>query len=121
MPSADWNRPSPRLRQARHLEAGLATALAVLVAGGAFALASLTRGVIAAACILAAGALLDLALQRRVSSWGYLPRAALFRLPHSLPLRRTRRPHQRSRPHTKRWSSTGSPSSTTAPGPSTRA
>jgi uncharacterized protein len=74
LPSADWNRPSPRLRQARHLEAALTTGIALVVVAGAFALSSLTKGAIAAACVLVLGLVLDAMLQRRVRSWGYLER-----------------------------------------------
>ncbi|NUR78018.1 MAG: PH domain-containing protein [Thermoleophilia bacterium] len=74
MPSADWKRPSPRLRRARHLEAGIGTALAALVVGGSFALSSAAKGAIAVACVLAGGVLLDVGLQRRVGAWGYLER-----------------------------------------------
>jgi membrane protein YdbS with pleckstrin-like domain len=74
MPSADWKRPSPRLRRARHLEAGMATVLAAVVAGGGFALSSPAKGAIVVACVLAGGVLLDVGLQRRVGAWGYLER-----------------------------------------------
>jgi uncharacterized protein len=74
MPSADWKRPSPRLRRARHLEAGIATVLAAVAVGGAFALSSSAKAAIAVVCVVVAGALLDAGLQRRVGSWGYLER-----------------------------------------------
>ena len=71
-----WQRPSPRLRRVRHLEALvpaaiLAVALALLLAvtGHPFAAGA---GVL---CALLAGALLDVVLQRRIGAWGYLERA----------------------------------------------
>jgi hypothetical protein len=74
MPSDDWMRPSPRLRLARHVEAGAVTVLLLAVAGAVLALSSVTNGVIAALVAIAAGALVDVMLQRRVGSWGYLER-----------------------------------------------
>jgi membrane protein YdbS with pleckstrin-like domain len=74
MPNAEWKRPSPRLRHARHLEAGVATVLTAVLLGGALALSSLSEGAIAAACALGAGVVLDVLLQRRVGAWGYLER-----------------------------------------------
>ena len=70
-----WNRPSPRLRHVRHVEAlgptvAAAAAIAVLLA--------LSEGALAAAAgavgVLLAGLLLDVLLQRRVGAWGYLER-----------------------------------------------
>jgi hypothetical protein len=74
MPSDDWMRPSPRLRLARHVEAGAVTVLLLAVAGAVLALSSVTNGAIAALVAIAAGALVDVMLQRRVGSWGYLER-----------------------------------------------
>ena len=74
MPSDDWMRPSPRLRLARHVEAGAVTVLLLAVAGAVLALSSVTNGAIAAVVAIAAGALVDVMLQRRVGSWGYLER-----------------------------------------------
>ena len=70
-----WNRPSPRLRHVRHVEALVPTAAAT--AAVAFLLA-LTEGALAAVAgavgVLVAGLVLDLLLQRRVGAWGYLER-----------------------------------------------
>jgi membrane protein YdbS with pleckstrin-like domain len=74
MPSDDWMRPSPRLRLARHVEAGAVTVLLLAVAGAVLALSSVTNGAIAALVAIAAGGLVDVMLQRRVGSWGYLER-----------------------------------------------
>jgi len=74
MPSDDWMRPSPRLRQARHVEAGAVTILLLAVAGAILALSSVRNGLFAALIVIAAGVLLDVMLQRRVGSWGYLER-----------------------------------------------
>ncbi|HEX7525245.1 MAG TPA: PH domain-containing protein [Gaiellaceae bacterium] len=70
-----WQRPSPRLRHVRHVEALVPTAvgavaIAVVLALGVGALAA-TGG---ALVVLAAGAVLDVLLQRRVGAWGYLER-----------------------------------------------
>ena len=70
-----WRRPSPRLRHVRHVEAlvptvAAAVVLAVLLGLGQGAVAAFA-GVLAA---LAAGAVLDVLLQRRVGAWGYLER-----------------------------------------------
>jgi uncharacterized protein len=74
MPSADWMRPSPRLHLARHAEAGAVTVLLLAVAGAILAFSSVTNGALAAVIAIAAGVLLDVMLQRRVRSWGYLER-----------------------------------------------
>jgi membrane protein YdbS with pleckstrin-like domain len=74
MSSDDWMRPSPRLRVARHVEAGAVTIVLLAVAGAILAFSSVTNGAVAAAIAIAAGALLDVMLQRRVGSWGYLER-----------------------------------------------
>jgi uncharacterized protein len=74
MPSDDWMRPSPRLRLARHVEAGAVTAVLLAVAVAMLALSSVTNGAVAVLVALAAGVLLDVMLQRRVGSWGYLER-----------------------------------------------
>jgi uncharacterized protein len=74
MPSDDWMRPSPRLRLARHVEAGAVTVLLLAVAGVVLAFSSLTIGAPAAVVAIVVGVLLDVTLQRRVGSWGYLER-----------------------------------------------
>jgi membrane protein YdbS with pleckstrin-like domain len=74
MPSDDWMRPSPRLRLARHVEAGAVTVVLLAVAVAIVALSSITNGAVAVLVALVAGAFLDVMLQRRVGSWGYLER-----------------------------------------------
>ena len=75
MPPESWNRPSPRLRQVRHVQALGATAAGVIAI--AVVLAITVDATVAAAgalAVLAAGAVLDILLQRRVGAWGYLER-----------------------------------------------
>jgi uncharacterized protein len=74
MPSDDWMRPSPRLGLARHVEAAAVTAVLLAVAAAIVAFSSVTNGAVAVLVALAAGVLLDVMLQRRVGSWGYLER-----------------------------------------------
>lgn len=74
MEREDWKRPSPRLRRVRRLEALVPTVAALAVAG-ALAFANLYVGIGAVLLVLAGGVLLDAALQRRVTAWGYLERA----------------------------------------------
>lgn len=69
-----WRRPSPKLRNVRHLEIGV-PGLFALVAAGGLALALPLAGAIAAACVVAAVGVGDWLLQRRVGAWGYLERA----------------------------------------------
>ncbi len=70
-----WNRPSPRLRRARHVEALVPTAVAAVTAAVLLALNWGAPVALAGSlAVLAAGAGLDLLLQRRVASWGYLER-----------------------------------------------
>lgn len=75
MEPGTWNRPSPRLRHVRHVEALIPTAAAAVAVA---ILLALNVGVIAAVAgvlgVLAAGAVLDVLLQRRVGAWGYLER-----------------------------------------------
>ncbi len=71
-----WNRPSSRLRRVRHVEALAPTAVAALAAAVLLALEwSATAAAVGALAALAAGGVLDLALQRRVGAWAYLERA----------------------------------------------
>ncbi len=74
MLNADWKRPSPRLRQARHLQALAPAVLLAIGLGVVLAINSLTAAALAAAGALLAGAVLDVMLQRRVGAWGYLER-----------------------------------------------
>src|SRR6478672_10607346 len=74
MPNADWRRPSPRLRRVRHAEAAAGTLLAGVLAGVLAGLSSLSAAAIAVGCVLLAGVVADVVLQRRVGAWGYLER-----------------------------------------------
>jgi hypothetical protein len=70
-----WHAPSPRLRRVRHVEVLVPTVVAAVAIGILLAANGGTLdaagGVLAA---LAAGALFDVLLQRRVGAWGYLER-----------------------------------------------
>jgi len=75
MQPESWNRPSPRLRHVRHLEAFAATAAGVVAVAVVLAIRFDTIVAIGGAlAVLAAGAVLDILLQRRVGAWGYLER-----------------------------------------------
>jgi membrane protein YdbS with pleckstrin-like domain len=74
MSNADWRRPSPRLRRARHAEAAAGTVLAAVLAGVLAGLSSLAAAAIAVGCVLLAGVVADVVMQRRVGAWGYLER-----------------------------------------------
>jgi len=75
MPPESWNRPSPRLRQVRHIEAIAATAAGVVAIAVVLALTVDTIAAIGGSlAVLAAGFVLDILLQRRVGAWGYLER-----------------------------------------------
>ena len=75
MPPESWNRPSPRLRQVRHIEAIAATAAGVVAIAAVLALTVDTIAAIGGSlAVLAAGVVLDILLQRRVGAWGYLER-----------------------------------------------
>ena len=70
-----WNRPSPRLRHVRHVEALVPTAAATIAVAVLFALKlDAVAAVAGALAVLAGGAVLDVLLQRRVGRWGYLER-----------------------------------------------
>jgi membrane protein YdbS with pleckstrin-like domain len=70
-----WNRPSPRLRHVRHVEALVPTAAATIAVAVLLALKlDAVAAVAGALAVLAAGAVLDVLLQRRVGRWGYLER-----------------------------------------------
>src|SRR6476646_9391723 len=74
MPNADWRRPSPRLRRVRHAEAAAGTLLAGVLAGVLAGLSSLSAAAIAVGCVLLAGVVADVVMQRRVGAWGYAER-----------------------------------------------
>ena len=70
-----WNRPSPRLRHVRHVEALVPTAAATIAVAVLLALKlDAVAAVAGALAVLACGAVLDVLLQRRVGRWGYLER-----------------------------------------------
>jgi membrane protein YdbS with pleckstrin-like domain len=68
-----WRRPSPSLRGLRHLEVA-APGVVGLIAAAVVAVASPVAGAAVAGCVVAAGALADWLLQRRVRAWAYLER-----------------------------------------------
>jgi hypothetical protein len=72
--NADWKRPSPRLRKARHAQALVPAVLLAIGLGVILAFGSYTAAALAAAGVLMLGIALDLMLQRRVGAWGYLER-----------------------------------------------
>lgn len=74
MLNAEWKRPSPRLRDARHLQALAPAALLAVALGIVLVFSSYTAAAIGAAGALIAGAVLDALLQRRIGAWGYLER-----------------------------------------------
>jgi membrane protein YdbS with pleckstrin-like domain len=74
MLNAEWKRPSPRLRKARHLQALIPAVLLAIALGVILAFRSHTAAALAAAGALVAGAVFDVLLQRRVGAWGYLER-----------------------------------------------
>jgi len=75
MEPGTWNRPSPRLRHVRHVEALLPTVVATVAIAVVLALKlGPLEAVAGALAVLAAGAVLDVLLQRRVGAWGYLER-----------------------------------------------
>jgi uncharacterized protein len=75
MQPESWNRPSPRLRHVRHVEALGATAAGIVAIAVVLAITvDATVAVAGALAVLAAGAVLDILLQRRVGAWGYLER-----------------------------------------------
>jgi membrane protein YdbS with pleckstrin-like domain len=74
MLNADWKRPSPRLRTARHVQALVPAVVLAIGLGVILAFASYTAAALAAAAALLAGAVVDVLFQRRVGAWGYLER-----------------------------------------------
>lgn len=71
-----WNRPSKRLATMRRVELGIATVLGILLGAGlgGTLLGPAEAWGIAAGVLVLAG-VLDVFLQRRVKSWGYLERS----------------------------------------------
>jgi uncharacterized protein len=72
--NADWKRPSPRLRKARHVQALVPAVVLAIGLGVILAFGSYTAAALAAAAALLAGAVVDVLFQRRVGAWGYLER-----------------------------------------------
>jgi membrane protein YdbS with pleckstrin-like domain len=72
--NADWKRPSPRLRRARHVQALVPAVLLAVGLGVALAFGSHRAAALAVVGALLAGVVLDVMLQRRVGAWGYLER-----------------------------------------------
>jgi membrane protein YdbS with pleckstrin-like domain len=62
------------LRRVRHAEAAAGTLLAGVLAGVLAGLSSLSAAAIAVGCVLLAGVVADVVMQRRVGAWGYLER-----------------------------------------------
>jgi membrane protein YdbS with pleckstrin-like domain len=69
-----WQRPSPRLLQARRIQAAVVTLTAALAGGIIGGLASQTVGLGIGLGLLAAGLVCALFLARRVAAWGYAER-----------------------------------------------
>ena len=69
-----WNRPSPRLRHVRHVEALVRRGRDRRCRLPAGADGGCVAAVAGAVGVLVAGLVLDLLLQRRVGAWGYLER-----------------------------------------------
>jgi membrane protein YdbS with pleckstrin-like domain len=70
----DWRRPSPRLMLVRRLEVLALTLPAALSVGILGATSSVLAGLLAAAVVLAAGALMLVFVARRVRAWAYAER-----------------------------------------------
>jgi hypothetical protein len=75
MEPESWQRPSPRLRRVRHVEALVPTVVAAALVAVLLALDEGALAAIAGAlAVLVAGAVCDVLAQRRVGAWGYLER-----------------------------------------------
>jgi membrane protein YdbS with pleckstrin-like domain len=70
----DWRQPSPRLLTMRRTQVGVATAAAAAGLGAGLAASAGWWGGVAAGCVLAAGAAVELFLRRRIRAWGYCER-----------------------------------------------
>ena len=69
-----WRVPSPRLLTMRRLEVGVAALVAAVLAFVAVAFGDLLVAAIAAVAILGVGGVVEVAVSRRVRSWGYAER-----------------------------------------------
>ena len=69
-----WCAPSPRLLTLRRLEVGISTLVLAVAAGVAAALGAVVVGLGCLVAVLVAGVLVERALERRFTSWGYLER-----------------------------------------------
>jgi uncharacterized protein len=70
----EWRRPSPRLLNARRIEAAVVTLVAALVGGVLAGLALPAAGLGVGLGFVAAGLLSERFLARRVAAWGYAER-----------------------------------------------
>src|SRR3954471_9737271 len=95
MSNADWRRPSPRLRRARHAEAAAGTVLAAVLAGVLAGLSSLAAAAIAVGCVVLAGGVADLGMQR---GGGGAPRGSRRRRRQAAARRSVGLPRARGRP-----------------------
>ena len=69
-----WRVPSPRLLTMRRLEVGVAALVAAVLAFVAVAFGDLLVAALAAVAILGVGGVVEVAVSRRVRSWGYAER-----------------------------------------------
>ena len=69
-----WRSPSPKLLTMRRLEVGVVAAVVAIVVFVALAFGNLTAAAIAAAVVVCIGVAFELAVTRRVRSWGYAER-----------------------------------------------
>jgi membrane protein YdbS with pleckstrin-like domain len=74
MDEVSWRQPSPRLLTLRRVEVGAATVTAAALAGALAGSAAGWWGALAAAVAVAAGAVVEVFLRRRVRAWGYCER-----------------------------------------------
>ena len=74
MDEVSWLHPSPRLLTLRRVEVGAATLAAAALAGGVVASSAGRWGALAAAVAVAAGAVVEVFLRRRVRAWAYCER-----------------------------------------------
>ena len=84
----EWQRPSPRLKTARHLEVAVVTCVALIVVGLVAGFGSGRAALIGAVCVLIAAVTADVLAQRRVGAWGYQERADDLLIKRGLMFRR---------------------------------
>ena len=73
--SEGWSRPSPRLLVLRRVQVASGTALAAVAVGAAAVVVVGAVGLASVAGVIAAGAVVEWFLRRRVRSWAYVERA----------------------------------------------